>query len=185
MSEDALTDAIGKGNYDMFQWDWGFGPDPDSTLSVFNCDSRSTEDGGAISAGWSDSFYCNPEYETLYKQQQGDGRPGAAQAGRRGGAEEPVRQRDVLHALLRQDSARRTATTGSPASFRSRAAGGAMASQLGTWTYRSITPYTGAVKKDTSNTGTFLWIGGGVLLVLIVGGVIMATRRRSTADERE
>jgi peptide/nickel transport system substrate-binding protein len=63
LSEDALTDIIGKGQYDMFLWDWSFGPDPDSTLSVFICDARSTEDSsGAVSAGWSDSFYCNQDF---------------------------------------------------------------------------------------------------------------------------
>ncbi len=44
MSEDALTDIIGKGQYDMFLWDWSFGADPESTLSVFVCDARSTKD---------------------------------------------------------------------------------------------------------------------------------------------
>ncbi len=184
MSEDALTDAIGKGNYDMFQWDWGFGPDPDSTLSVFTCDNRSTEDGGAITAGWSDSFYCNPEFEQLYKQQQR--------------IIDPTQRKAVVDAALKNlyDNAmystlyygktleayrndRFTGFVSQPTDS------GALTSQLGTWSYESIKPYTGAVKKEKSNTGLYLGIAGGVLLVLIVGGIIVGTRRRSTADERE
>jgi peptide/nickel transport system substrate-binding protein len=60
-----------------------------------------------------------------------------------------------------------------------------MVSQIGTWSYRSIKPYTGAVKKESSNTGLYLGIAGGVVLVLLVAGVIVATRRRTTADDRE
>ena len=184
MSEDALTDAIGKGNYDMFQWDWGFGPDPDSTLSVFTCDSRSTEDAGAISAGWSDSFYCNPEFEQLYKQQQT--------------VVDPAQRKPVVDSALKNlydnamystlyygktlEAYRNDRFTGFVAQPSS---GGAMVSQIGTWSYRSIKPYTGAVKKESSNTGLYLGIAGGVVLVLLVAGVIVATRRRTTADDRE
>ena len=184
MSEDALTDAIGKGNYDMFQWDWGFGPDPDSTLSVFTCDSRSTEDAGAISAGWSDSFYCNPEFEQLYKQQQS--------------VVDPAQRKPVVDSALKNlydnamystlyygktlEAYRNDRFTGFVAQPSS---GGAMVSQIGTWSYRSIKPYTGAVKKESSNTGLYLGIAGGVVLVLLVAGVIVATRRRTTADDRE
>jgi peptide/nickel transport system substrate-binding protein len=184
MSEDALTDTIGKGNYDMFQWDWSFGPDPDSTLSVFTCDSRSTEDGGAISAGWSDSFYCNPQFDALYKQQQT--------------IIDPAQRKPVVEAALKNlydnamystlyygktlEAYRNDRFTGFIAQPSS---GGAMVSQLGTWSYLSIQPYTGKVKAEDSNAPIMFGIGGGVLLVLIAGGVILATRRRSTADERE
>jgi peptide/nickel transport system substrate-binding protein len=184
MSEDALTDVIGKGNYDMFQWDWSFGPDPDSTLSVFTCDSRSTEDGGAISAGWSDSFYCNPQFETLYKQQQTiikpeDRKPVISQALQN-------LYDNAMYSTLYYGKTLEAYRNDRFTGFVSQpSGGGAMVSQIGTWSYLAIQPYSGAAKKDTSNSSTFLWIGGGVLLVLIVGGVFAATRRRSTADERE
>ncbi len=184
MSEDALTSVIGKGNYDMFQWDWGFGPDPDGTLSVFTCDQRSTEDGGAISAGWSDSFYCNPQFEALYKQQQT--------------LVDPAKRKPVVEAALKNlydnamyatlyygktlEAYRNDRFTGFVAQPTS---GGAMVSQIGTWSYRAIKPYTGAAKKDSSNTGLYLSIAGGVVLLLVIGGALFGMRRRSTADERE
>jgi peptide/nickel transport system substrate-binding protein len=70
MSTEQLTDVIGKGDYDMFHWDWAIEPDPDFQLSVFTCGQRSTEEDGAISAGWSDSFLCDPAYEALYAKQK-------------------------------------------------------------------------------------------------------------------
>ena len=69
MSEDKLTEIIGDGEYDMFEWGWVVEPDPDYQLSTFLCSSRSTKDGGTISAGLSDTFYCNPAYDALYDQQ--------------------------------------------------------------------------------------------------------------------
>lgn len=54
-------EADGKANFDVELWGWGGVPDPDFQLSIFT-----TEQIG----GWSDSFYSNPEYDALYKQQQ-------------------------------------------------------------------------------------------------------------------
>lgn len=69
VSEDALTEFIGQGNYDMFEWGWVVEPDPDYQLSTFTCASRSYKDSGTIYANLSDSFYCNKEYDALYAQQ--------------------------------------------------------------------------------------------------------------------
>jgi peptide/nickel transport system substrate-binding protein len=184
LSEDALTDVIGKGEYDMFLWDWSFGPDPDSTLSVFTCDSRSTMDGSAISAGWSDSFYCNPEFESLYKQQQGE--------------LDPAKRKQVTDAALKNlyDNAMYSTLYYSKtleafrgdkwSGFQAQpASGGQMVSQLGTWSYRSITPYTATAKKTDGGFPTALVVIGAVVLLLVAAGVLVAMRRRSTVDERE
>src|SRR5262249_30449228 len=69
VSEDNLTEIIGQGEYDLFEWGWVVEPDPDYQLSTFLCASRSTKDGKTITAGPSDSFYCNPAYDQLYDQQ--------------------------------------------------------------------------------------------------------------------
>ncbi len=55
-----LTNIILDGEYDAFEWGWYVEPDPDSMLSYFTCDQR---------GNWSDSWYCNPEYDRLYKEQ--------------------------------------------------------------------------------------------------------------------
>ncbi len=55
-----LTNVILDGEFDTFEWGWYVEPDPDSILSYFTCAQR---------GGWSDSWYCNPEYDKLYKEQ--------------------------------------------------------------------------------------------------------------------
>ena len=55
-----LTDVILDGNFDTFEWGWYVEPDPDSMLSYLTC--------GQL-GNWSDSWYCNDEYDALYEQQ--------------------------------------------------------------------------------------------------------------------
>jgi peptide/nickel transport system substrate-binding protein len=69
VTNDSLTEIIGQGNYDMFQWGWVVEPDPDYQLSTFTCAKRSYKDSGTIYADLSDSFYCNKAYDALYAQQ--------------------------------------------------------------------------------------------------------------------
>ncbi len=55
-----LTNIILDGEFDVFEWGWYVEPDPDSMLSYFTCAQR---------GNWSDSWYCNPTYDRLYKEQ--------------------------------------------------------------------------------------------------------------------
>ena len=55
-----LTDVILEGTFDTFEWGWYVEPDPDSILSYLTC--------GQL-GNWSDSWYCNEEYDALYEQQ--------------------------------------------------------------------------------------------------------------------
>jgi peptide/nickel transport system substrate-binding protein len=47
-------------NFDLAMWDWVPLIDPDFILSVVTCSQF---------GGWSDSGYCNPQYDQWYKQQ--------------------------------------------------------------------------------------------------------------------
>lgn len=69
VSEDALYEIVGQGNYDMFEWGWGVEPDPNYMLSTFTCGARSYEEDGTVYANLSDSFYCNPAYDALFDQE--------------------------------------------------------------------------------------------------------------------
>ena len=70
-----LTEIIGQGKFDMFEWGWVVEPDPDYQLSTFTCGKRQLQAGGDVLANLSDSFYCNPAYDKLYEQQKVDHRP--------------------------------------------------------------------------------------------------------------
>ena len=56
--EEILADDYGK--FDLAMWSWVGYLDPDFILSVTTCDQR---------GGWSDTGYCNEEYDELYQQQ--------------------------------------------------------------------------------------------------------------------
>jgi peptide/nickel transport system substrate-binding protein len=70
VEENRLTEIIGQGEFDMFEWGWVVEPDPDYQLSTFTCGSRSYKSGGDVLANLSDSFYCNTAYDKLYEQQK-------------------------------------------------------------------------------------------------------------------
>jgi peptide/nickel transport system substrate-binding protein len=69
VSEDRLYEIAGEGTFELYEWGWVPEPDPDSMMSNFTCDQLSYEWRGSIWAGYNDSFYCDDEYEELYKQQ--------------------------------------------------------------------------------------------------------------------
>jgi len=47
-------------DFDLAMWDWVGEPDPDFMLSVLTCGQY---------GGWSDTGYCDPAYDRMYKQQ--------------------------------------------------------------------------------------------------------------------
>jgi peptide/nickel transport system substrate-binding protein len=61
VTDNKLTEDIYATDFDMFIWGWGSDPDPDFIVSIFTCDQINN---------FSDSFYCNEEYDRLYELQQ-------------------------------------------------------------------------------------------------------------------
>ncbi len=70
VSDSQLTNAITNGNYDLFVWAWGVEPDPNFQLSTMTCGQRTFGKPGNLTAGWSDSYYCNKRYDQMYNQEQ-------------------------------------------------------------------------------------------------------------------
>ena len=62
MDEDSLIGLYPDFDFDLIYWGWGLDPDPDFAMLIFTCDQR--EEGG-----WSDSGYCNEEFEEMYLEQ--------------------------------------------------------------------------------------------------------------------
>ncbi|CAA9348470.1 MAG: Oligopeptide ABC transporter, periplasmic oligopeptide-binding protein OppA [uncultured Nocardioidaceae bacterium] len=60
MESNRLTNVILDGEFDAFEWGWYVEPDPDSMLSYLTCDQL---------ASWNDAWYCNEEYDRLYREQ--------------------------------------------------------------------------------------------------------------------
>lgn len=62
LADDSLIALQPDYDNDMIYWGWFLDPDPSFATSIFTCDE--TVDGG-----WSDSGYCNPDYDALYQAQ--------------------------------------------------------------------------------------------------------------------
>jgi peptide/nickel transport system substrate-binding protein len=62
MDEDSLIALYPAFDFDLVYWGWGLDPDPDFAMLIFTCDQR--EEGG-----WSDSGYCNEDFEQMYYDQ--------------------------------------------------------------------------------------------------------------------
>jgi peptide/nickel transport system substrate-binding protein len=196
VSEDAMYEAIGNGDFDMFEWGWVVEPDPDYQMSTFTCDQRSTDDGGTIYAGLSDSFYCDEEYDKLYDQQKLE--------------TDAAKRADIVKTMQQMlyDSNAYVVTVyyDNPSAYRSDrwtgftpqpAPDGALLFQYGTWSYQSITPVTGdggsgdgtggSTAGDSTSSGgglnpALIVVGVLVAVALVVGGVLIGRRRPSDAD---
>lgn len=187
IAEDALTEKIGQGEYDMFEWGWVVEPDPGYQLSTFTCDKRSYEDGGSIVANLSDSFYCNPQYDALFTAQSTETDPAKR-------IEIVKQMQQILYDdwpyaityyydnLVAYRSDRFEGFIPQPAPD------GSYLFQYGTWTYENLKPVQAADSGQAGGGLSPAVIGGIVAAVAVLGGLaLLVLRRRRTvgADDRE
>ncbi|MEO7979779.1 MAG: peptide ABC transporter substrate-binding protein [Sporichthyaceae bacterium] len=196
VSEDALTEIIGQGNFDLFEWGWVVEPDPNYQLSTFTCANRSYKDGGEVYANLSDSFYCDKEYDRL----------NALQAGQIDPAERAATVKQMQKLVYDAAPYIITVYYDNPQAYRSDRftgflpqpdPGGSLLFQYGTYSYKNIRPVTaddgsdggtggvttGAAASDSNGSSTGLVVGGIVLAVLVLGGVgFFLSRRRPDSD---
>ena len=187
IAEDALTEKVGQGEYDMFEWGWVVEPDPDYQLSTFTCDKRSYEDGGSIVANLSDSFYCNPEYDALFAAQSTETDPAKR-------IEIVKQMQQILYDdwpyaityyydnLVAYRSDRFEGFVPQPAPD------GSYLFQYGTWTYENLKPVQAADSGEAGGGLSPAVIGGIVAAVAVLGGLALLLLRRNRtagADDRE
>ncbi|MCU0265395.1 MAG: ABC transporter substrate-binding protein [Actinomycetia bacterium] len=184
--EDNLGTVVANGEFDMFEWGWGVEPDPSFQLGVFTCDARSTKDGDTISAGLSDSFYCNPEYDRLYAEQGRETDPE-----RRTEIVKQMQQilyTDAPYVLTTYDNRLQAYRSDRWEGFvKQPAETGWVLFTYGTYSYRNIRPVSAEGSDDDGglSTGAVVAIGAGVIAALAVGGVVVARRRSAAAEDRE
>lgn len=178
ISEDALTQKIGQGDYDMFEWGWVDAPDPNYQLSTFTCSNRSYMLDGAITANLSDSFYCNPAYDALFEKQAAETDPTARIA-----IEKQMQQ--ILYddspyiVTYYYDDLEAYRTDRFTGFVPQPDPNGALIFQYGTYTYENLTPIS-AADVPGGGASTALPIVIGVIVVVVVAGFIwfMVARRR-------
>ncbi len=193
-----LTEVIGAGNFDMFEWGWVVEPDPNYQLSTFTCANRSYKDGDAVLANLSDSFYCNPEYDKLFEQQSVE-----TDSAKRTDIVKQMQQMlyddapyVVTYYYDNREAYRSDRFTGfvpqpSP--------NGSLLFQYGTWSYENVKPVsaespaasgsasasTGGGTTESSSSNVPLIVGGVVALLAVLGVGIAVGRRGGRSDDDE
>jgi peptide/nickel transport system substrate-binding protein len=188
ISEDTLTERIGQGDYDMFEWGWLPDPNGDYQLSTFTCDKRSYKDRGQIYANLSDSFYCNPEYDKLYALQAKQVDP--AQRAATVKQMQKMIYDDAAYAVLynyddlEAYNSKWTGFVPQPTN------GGVLLYQYGAWSYPHIqlaSTGTGTNSSTGSGISTGAVVAAVVVGAALLGGgaFLIARRRRGNAMDVE
>ncbi len=181
LTDTKLTDVIYNGNFDMFHWGWYPDPDPDFILSVLSCEQRPPQ------GIWSDSFYCNEEYDRMFEEQKAildlDERAGVIKEMQR------IAYLDVPYIVLYDDpnlqayrSDRWTGFITQPEE------GGDLLAQYGPFSFIALRPVSEASAAEAARDSSkglppAVWIG--VLLLVVIGGaVLMKGRNSSGRDDR-
>jgi peptide/nickel transport system substrate-binding protein len=191
MSGNALYDRILEGTYDAFEWNWYVEPDPDGILADFTCEQR---------GGLSDSWYCDEEYDAMYKAQNSETDPDA-----RAEIVHQMQQQlyeDAPYLVTAEASIGEAVRNDRFACFQPQPdPGGVWLVQYGARNYTLLRPADEAgdcdgvttalgaseTKGEDSSSGfsTALIVGGVIVAVVVIVGGVVLLRRRSTAAERE
>ncbi|TDD53473.1 ABC transporter substrate-binding protein [Kribbella antibiotica] len=178
-TEETGTTAL----FDIAISGWSVNPDPEEVLGTHLCSRRPTASG---EGGGTESFYCDPQYETLYKQQQKE-----LDRTKRADIIKKMEQRLYVDAPVialyypndlegyRKD--RIASITPIPEDK------GILYGGSGYWpfyTVEAVSQDAAAEDGGGSSTGLIAGIAGAVV-VLALGGFVLARRRQGAADERE
>ena len=185
MESGKLTNVILDGEFDAFEWGWYVEPDPTTMLSYMTCGQRGS---------WSDSWYCNPEYDRLY-QQQGSETDEQARADMVKRMQE-ILYRDAPYLVYIYDKIGEAYRCDRFEGFQQQPdPGGVLIFQYGVQSYLDMYPVTEcgqgqgsdqAAADDGGGLGTGAVVGVGVAALAAIGAVAgILLHRRSTADERE
>lgn len=175
-----LGQIIYDGTYDMFVWGWTPFVDPDPMLSYFTCDQLTTD---AASPGYNDANWCSEEYDALYTQQN--------QELDRATRVDLVHQMITLfytestYVVLYHDADTQAYRTDRFTGWTQQPKGvGPVVFSNTSPSYFNLRPIEGGGGGGDSNTGLIIGIIGGLIVLLAIGGLLLA-RSRSTADDRE
>ncbi|WP_448322259.1 ABC transporter substrate-binding protein [Streptomyces sp. CO7] len=179
MSSSKLNADLAKGDWDILMDSWSTGPDPTYLLGIQTCAALPDDKG---EGGSTDSFFCDPRYDELFKRQQS--------------TFDEEERADILgemqrilykanHNVLIYNSTALGAYRSDKVSGMVRGepdAQGAHAANFSFQTYLEAAPVE-ASASSKSGSGVLIAAGAGAAVVLVVVGVVVARRRSS--DERE
>lgn len=182
VNDSRLTEEIGKGNYDLFEWGWTPFVDPDPELSYFVCGQLS-QDPEDPTNYYNDASWCDPSYDADYKAQNQE--------------LDLERRTEIVQRMLRTfyDSASYNVLyfDGDLQAYRTDRFEGWLRQPADTGpvlfsnsspSYVSLTPLGAGAGGDGLSTGALIAIVAGGIVVLGGAGLLLI-RRKKTAEERE
>ncbi|MFF3907571.1 ABC transporter substrate-binding protein [Streptomyces sp. NPDC001848] len=178
---DNVTDPWLAGKYDLAFDGWSVNPDPDFVLSIHTCAAlpATPKDTAAT-----DNFICDKAYDDLYARQLAEYDP-VRRAALVKQAESRLYDLGYMNVMAYPNAveAYRTDQIASITTMPEKA--GNIYGQDGYWSWWSAVPAnSGGSSGSSSSTGVVVGIVAGVV-VLVGAGVLLALRRRATAEDRE
>jgi peptide/nickel transport system substrate-binding protein len=181
LNSNKLSNVILAGDYDLFEWGWYPNPDPNYILDIFTCSERPPN---ANVYRNSDSYYCNPDYDALNKEQ--------------GSVTDPAQRVDIVHqmqAILYRDqpylmmwndavlegySSNWTGFLPQPDPD------GDLLATYGPLSFINIRPVSGTTAGAGGSGGipAGVWIGILAAVVVVIGGLLVARRRREAGEDQ-
>ena len=179
MSSTKLNSDLAVGDWDMLMDSWSTGPDPSYLLGIQTCGALPEDNG---TNGNTDSFFCDPAYDTLYNTQQSefDTAQRDATLGQMQSILYQANSDIVLYYPDTLDLVRTDQVSGIEVG--SANSSGVYPAQVSFNQYLDAAPVT---KAKGGGSGSGVAIGLGVLVVVVLAGGVVVLRRRKTADERE
>ncbi|TVT21373.1 ABC transporter substrate-binding protein [Amycolatopsis acidiphila] len=179
VSDNEVDDRTNAGTYDLAFSGWGTSPDPDYTLAKQTCAALPASSGSSSSA----SFFCDPQFDALYQQESTELDPDkradlVKQAQARYYDQVPSLVIDYDNPLEAYRSDRFSSFPKQPAND------GNIMEQSGYWSFYGATPAEGGSGGGGLPAGAWIGIGAAVVVVVAIGGVTVA-RRKKTADDQE
>jgi peptide/nickel transport system substrate-binding protein len=179
MDDDTLTAAIGQNQFDMFLWGWVPFVDPDSQLEDFVTKEATTD---PEAPGYNDANWCSAEYDKLYDQQHVE--------------LDVAKRREIVQKMLeifyeeapyavlyKYDELQAFRSDRWENFVRQPDKTGPVLFTNSSPTYLELRPKGGG---GSSGRSALVWAGLGVAAVAVAGGgLLMRSRRKVSADERE
>jgi peptide/nickel transport system substrate-binding protein len=177
LTDTKLTEVLYEGNFDIFHWGWFPDPDPDFILSVMTCGQRPPQ------GSWSDSFYCNEEYDRMYQQQKT-----ITDTEERAGVIKEMQRMVYLvspYAVLYYDANLQAFRSDRWTGFQMQPEKtGDLVSGYGNYTWVTLRPLTaGAAQSSAQGIPPGVWIGI-IAGIVVLGGIFLLMRRRTAVEER-
>ena len=185
MSFDQLNNNLAKGDWDMLMDGWSTGPDPTYLLSIQTCGTLPLDDG---TNGNTDAFFCNKQYDQLYKKQQTQFDPQQRSA-------TIDEMQKILYAnnadlILFYKNGLSAMRTDQMTDYLqgSKDEAGFYPLQHGFTSWYKAKPAAGATtaneQAQQQSSNAITWIGVAVVIVVVIGAIVFFMRRR-TASQRE